>query len=104
MGDIVGKSRDYLRFADAFLAGERLPQPLRPYAREGRASARVAAANNLYGDLLELGLARRWLWQALLIHPASASRLSVSLAFKSLLPKRFVRRMQLRRRAQAARP
>ena len=69
VGDQVGKARDYLRFADSFLTSDRLPVELRPYAREGRARARVAAGNNLYGQL-ELGLARRCLWGALADRPA----------------------------------
>jgi len=95
VGDQVGKARDYLRFADSFLTSDRLPAELRPYAREGRARARVAAGNNLYGQL-ELGLARRCLWGALLIDPRAASP---SLAFKSLLPKTVVRRLRARRNA-----
>jgi glycosyltransferase involved in cell wall biosynthesis len=98
VGDQLGKARDYLRFADDFLTSDRLPESLRPYAREGRASARIAAANNLYG-VLELGLARRWLWEALALHPQSASRSSLSLAGKSLLPKPVVRRLRERRHA-----
>jgi glycosyltransferase involved in cell wall biosynthesis len=97
-GDQLGKSRDYLRFADEFLTSDRLPAELRPYAREGRARARVAAANNLYGQL-ELGPARRWLWEALALHPQSATRTSLSLAGKSLLPKPVVRRLRERRHA-----
>jgi glycosyltransferase involved in cell wall biosynthesis len=97
-GDQQGKSSDYLRFADSFLMSDRLPAQLRPYVREGRASARIAAANNLYGQF-ELGPARRWLWQALLLHPRSASRLSLSLAVKTLLPRSLIRRMRKRRRA-----
>ncbi len=95
VGDQVGKARDYLRFADSFLTSDRLPAELRPYAREGRARARVAAGNNLYGQL-ELGLARRCLWGALLIDPRAASP---SLALKSLLPKPIVRRLRARRNA-----
>ena len=95
VGDQVGKARDYLRFADSFLTSDRLPAELRPYAREGRARARVAAGNNLYGQL-ELGLARRCLWGALLIDPRAASP---SLALKSLLPKPVVRRLRARRNA-----
>jgi glycosyltransferase involved in cell wall biosynthesis len=98
VGDQLGKARDYLRFADEFLTSDRLPATLRPYAREGRASARIAAANNLYGEL-ELGLARRWLWEALALNPRGASRSSLSLAGKSLLPKPVIRRLRERRHA-----
>ena len=98
VGDQLGKARDYLRFADEFLTSDRLPEELRPFAREGRARARVAAANNLYGQL-ELGPARRWLCEALVMHPRSASRLSLSLTAKSLLPRPVVRRLRERRRA-----
>jgi len=98
VGDQLGKARDYLRFADEFLTSDRLPEELRPYAREGRARARVAAANTLYGQL-ELGPARRWLCEALVMHPRSASRLSLSLTAKSLLPRPVVRRLRERRRA-----
>ena len=97
-GDQLGKSRDYLRFADEFLTSDRLPEELRPYAREGRARARIAAANNLYGQL-ELGPARRWLWEALALCPQVASRSSLSLAGKSLLPAPVVRRLRERRHA-----
>jgi glycosyltransferase involved in cell wall biosynthesis len=97
-GAQLGKAMDYLRFADDFLTSDRLPATLRLHAREGRASARVAAANNLYGEL-ELGRARRWLWEALALHPGSASRSSLSLAAKSLLPKPVVRRLRQRRNA-----
>jgi len=102
MGDLDGKARDYLRFADDFLTSDRLPEKLRPYAREGRASARVAAANDLYGEL-DLAPARRWLWEALALHPRSASRLSLSLAGKTLLPKPVVRRLREGRAARRGR-
>jgi len=99
--DHLAKARDYLRFADEFLTSDRLPAELRPYVREARARARVAAGNNLYGEA-ELPLARRWLWEALAMHPPSASRFSLALAFKSLLPRVLVRHQQLKRRAARA--
>lgn len=99
IGDQLGKARDYLRFADSFLTSDRLPAELRPYARRGRSTARVAAANNMYGEL-ELGLARRWAWEALAIDPSNTSRLSLSLAFKTLLPRRLVAAMRSRRAAR----
>jgi glycosyltransferase involved in cell wall biosynthesis len=99
VGDPFGKARDWLRFADEFLTSDRLPEELRPYAREGRASARIQAANDLYGEL-ELGPARRWLVEALALHPQSASRHSLGLAAKSLLPRTAVRRLRERRAAR----
>ena len=99
--DHLGKARDYLRFADDFLTSDRLPRELRPYVREARARARVVAGNNLYGEA-QLPLARRWLWEALAIHPRSASRFSLALACKSLLPRSLVRHQQLKRRAARA--
>ncbi len=97
-GDQREKARDQLRFADAFLTSERLPDALRPYVRQGRASARVAAANNIYREF-ELGRARRWLLEAFVLQPQSMSRLSLSLVGKSLLPRSVVRRLRERRRA-----
>jgi hypothetical protein len=97
-GDQLGKAHDYLRFADEFLTSDRLPEIYHPFVREGRARARVAAANNVYKQF-ELRLARRWLLESLLLHPPSASRLSVSLAAKSFLPKSVVRRQRERRDA-----
>ncbi|MHB8643780.1 MAG: glycosyltransferase family 2 protein [Gaiellaceae bacterium] len=97
-GDQRQKARDQLRFADAFLMSDRLPEHLRAYVREGRANARIAAANNIYREL-ELRDVRRWVWQAFVLRPHGASRLSLSLAGKSLLPKPVVRRLRERRRA-----
>jgi glycosyltransferase involved in cell wall biosynthesis len=93
-GDQRGKAYDYLRFADEFLRGDRLPESLRPYVRRGRARARVAAAANLYGWRLDPRSARRWLWEALAIDPAGASWRSVSLALRSLVPSPIVRRVR----------
>jgi len=97
-GDQRRKAYDQIRFADTFLTSARLPASLRGYVREGRARARVSAANNIYREL-ELGPARRWVLEALAMHPRSASRLSLSLTAKSLLPKPVVRRLKERRRA-----
>jgi len=98
-GDQRFKSRDQLRFADGFLTSERLPEPLRPYVREGRARARLSAANNIYREL-ELHDVRRWLWQALRLYPRIVSRPWVSLAVKSLLPKSLIRRLRENRAAR----
>jgi hypothetical protein len=53
------KARDYVRFADEFLAGSGLPG-----AEEGRASAYLAAGDYFY-DAGELGEARRTLLRSL---------------------------------------
>jgi hypothetical protein len=98
-GDQRFKSRDQLRFADNFLPSDRLPGSLRPYVREGRARARVSAANNIYREL-ELREVRRWLWQALRLYPRIVSRLWISLAVKSLLPKSLIRRLRESRAAR----
>ena len=97
----VRKADDYLRFAEEFLGGDRLPPPLRPFARQGRSSAYLAAGDYLY-DALELPRARRTLWKGLLLYPGNAGRRSLSLACKSLLPAVVVRPLRERRRSRRA--
>jgi hypothetical protein len=92
----AGKAADYVRFADSFLASGRLPAELHPFAREGRARSYAAAGDYLYWDL-ELGPARRLLWRSVATAPRHATRRSLSLAFKSLLPTPVVRRLRERR-------
>ncbi len=53
------KARDYVRFADGFLAGSNLPS-----AEEGRGSAYLAAGDYFY-DAGRYAEARRYLWRAL---------------------------------------
>jgi glycosyltransferase involved in cell wall biosynthesis len=98
----AGKAADYVRFADSFLASERLPPELRAFAREGRARSYAAAGDYLYWDL-QLGRARRLLWRSLAMAPRHATRRSLSLALKSLLPKPVVRRLRERRHRGAHR-
>jgi glycosyltransferase involved in cell wall biosynthesis len=98
----TGKANDYVRFADSFLASDRLPAELRPFVREGRARSYAAAGDYLYWDL-DLGRARRLLWRALVTSPRHATRRSVSLAVKSLLPRPVVRRLRKRRHRGAHR-
>lgn len=91
-GAPLRKARDYVRLAREFL----------PRAeREGRARA-LLAAGEYYYDALELGLARRYLGQALLLEPRVASQRSLSLLGKALLPRRVVEREKQRRRAVGA--
>jgi glycosyltransferase involved in cell wall biosynthesis len=94
VGDPLKKARDYVRFADEFLATDRLPAGLRPYAREGRARARLSAATELYGWRLQPMLVRRWLGEAFVLHPRIASRSSLALAAKSLLPLAVLKRFR----------
>jgi glycosyltransferase involved in cell wall biosynthesis len=62
-GGSLLKARDYVRFADDFLAGSGLPG-----AGEGRASAYLAAGDYFY-DAGELGEARRYLARSLRAKP-----------------------------------
>ena len=96
-GSGVRKADDLIRFADTFLASDSLPEPLRPYVREGRSTAYLLAGDYLY-DGLELGRARRYLWSGVASYPGNASRRNLSLALKSLLPAPVVRRLRDRRR------
>jgi len=58
-GGSLLKARDYVRFADCFLAGSSLPA-----ADEGRGSAYLAAGDYFY-DAGRYAEARRYLWRAL---------------------------------------
>jgi glycosyltransferase involved in cell wall biosynthesis len=97
MGSGLRKADDLIRFADEFLASDGLPATLRGAVRQGRSSAYLLAGDYLY-DELQLGRARRRLWGGLASYPGNVSRRNLSLAFKSLLPARVVRRLRARRR------
>ena len=90
-------ARDHARLADGFLASERLPATARRYAREGRSSAYLLGAEFAY-EGLDLGRARRYALTGLRLHPRHASPRWLSLAAKSLLPRRAVRGLRARRR------
>ena len=90
-------ARDHARLADAFFTSERLPATARRYAREGRSSAYLLGAEFAY-EGLDLGRARRYALTGLRLHPRHASRRWISLAAKSLLPRRAVRGLRERRR------
>ncbi len=85
-GAPAAKARDYVRFADQFLAGSGLPG-----AAEGRRSAYLAAGEYFY-DALELGPARRYLLRGL-----RPSRRALTLLAKSLLPRAVVARAKAAR-------
>jgi glycosyltransferase involved in cell wall biosynthesis len=89
---------DHVRFADEFLAGPLLPEELRKYAREGRSSARLLAADFAYYGL-DLASARRLLLSGLRLWPRHASPRLLSLAAKSFLPVPVVRTLRTRRAA-----
>ncbi|MDX6478293.1 MAG: hypothetical protein QOG29_880 [Gaiellaceae bacterium] len=90
-------ARDHARLADGFFASERLPAAARPYAREGRSSAYLLGAEFAY-EGLDLGRARRYALTGLRLYPRHASPRWLSLAAKSLLPRRAVRGLRERRR------
>jgi glycosyltransferase involved in cell wall biosynthesis len=95
-----GKPADYVRFADEFLTSDRLPEPYRRHVPEARSSAYIRGGNDFYGPPLEVRRARGLIWKGLALYPRNASRTSVSLAFKTLLPKGVVRRLRERRAAR----
>jgi glycosyltransferase involved in cell wall biosynthesis len=80
-GAPAAKARDYVRFADEFLAGSALPG-----ADEGRRSAYLAAGEYFY-DALELGSARRYLLRGF-----RPTRRAASLLAKAFLPRSVVAR------------
>ncbi|MDX6482447.1 MAG: hypothetical protein QOE95_218 [Gaiellaceae bacterium] len=90
-------ARDHARLADGFFASERLPAAARPCAREGRSSAYLLGAEFAY-EGLDLGRARRYALTGLRLYPRHASPRWLSLAAKSLLPRRAVRGLRERRR------
>jgi Glycosyl transferase family 2 len=89
-------ARDHARLAETFF-GRDLPAAARPYAREGRSSAYLLGAEFAY-EALDLQRARRYALRGLRLHPAHASPRWLSLAAKSFLPRRLVRRLRGRRR------
>jgi glycosyltransferase involved in cell wall biosynthesis len=91
-------ARDHARLAETFFARD-LPAAARPYAREGRSSAYLLGAEFAY-EALDLPRARRYALRGLRLHPAHASPRWLSLAAKSFLPRRLVRRLRGRRRRQ----
>jgi glycosyltransferase involved in cell wall biosynthesis len=91
-GEPVRKADDALRCAERFMTSDLVPEALRPYAREGRASLYRIAGDNYYAAL-ELGPARRAYFKA--IEP-------VRLA-KAWLPPLVVRQLRARRVERAAR-
>jgi len=84
-GAPLAKARDYVRFADGFLADSGLPG-----ADDGRRAAYLAAGEYFY-DALELGPARRYLLRGFRPTPRAASLLA-----KSFLPRAIVQRAKAR--------
>jgi glycosyltransferase involved in cell wall biosynthesis len=90
-------ARDHARLAETFLAGNDLPEAARRVADEGRSSAYLLGAEFAY-EALDLPRARHYALRGLRLHPAHASPRWLSLAVKSFLPGRLVRRLRERRR------
>ena len=95
-------ARDHARLAEAFFAGDELPEAARPVARQGRASAYLLGAEFAY-DALDLPLARRYALAGLRLDPRRGlSPRWSSLAAKTFLPRGVVSRLRARRRAAVA--
>ena len=80
------------------MPSERVPEELRPFVRDGRASLyRIAGAN--YYAALELGRARRAYLRAAALAPRALVLRRVA---KSFLPRSLVRPLRARRVSQLA--
>jgi glycosyltransferase involved in cell wall biosynthesis len=92
-------ARDHERLAESFFTDQRLPEALRPAAREGRAQAYLLGAEFAY-EGLDLSRTRRYVLRAFRLAPQRvlAGRW-LSLLAKSSLPTSLVRRLRTRRRA-----
>ena len=99
IGADLRKARSYVAFGDEVLAPDALPERLRDAARQGRSTAYLRAGDYFYWGF-ELGEARRYLIKGLALYPRNASRRWLSLAAKSLLPRRAVMRFRARRHAR----
>jgi glycosyltransferase involved in cell wall biosynthesis len=95
-------ARDYVRVADEFYSDGLFRDELAGLEREARSSAYLQAGENFYAAL-DLASARSCFARALRLHPRNASRRSLSLLAKSLLPLPLVRSMR-RRRSGRPRP
>jgi glycosyltransferase involved in cell wall biosynthesis len=91
-------ARDHERLAETFFTSDRLPEPARAVADEGRSLAHLLGAEFAY-EALELGLARRYVLEGLRLHVRHAlSPRWLSLLAKTLLPRRMVARLRSARR------
>src|SRR5438270_3048073 len=88
---------DHARLAETFFASERLPEAARGVAREGMSSAYLLGAEFAY-EGLDLARARRYALRGLRLHPRHATPRWLSLAAKSMLPRRAVQGLRERRR------
>jgi glycosyltransferase involved in cell wall biosynthesis len=96
VGDPLRKATDYVRVAEQFFAAQDFPETLRPFAREGRATAYLSAAAYAYAGL-ELGRARRYLLRGVILSRGRASWSALAPALRSLLPRALVTRLRARR-------
>jgi glycosyltransferase involved in cell wall biosynthesis len=98
----VRLAQDHARLAETFFRSERLPAAARQVARRGRASAYLLGSEFAY-EALDLRLARKYVLTGLRLRPAAlASPRWLSLAAKTLLPRRLVSRLRARRRSPLA--
>jgi hypothetical protein len=96
IGAPLRRARDFVRIADDFFASPDLPAALAPYAREGRGSAYLEAAELAY-QALELGDARRYFLRGARLRRGRVPRRNLAIAGRSMLPRTLVRRLRERR-------
>jgi len=103
IGAPLRKARDHVRFADEFLASDEVPEALRPFVREGRATAH-RYAGLYFHEALETREARRAYLRSFRLHPRSLlSPRALALFARTLVPRAAIRRLRaLRRRSSPA--
>jgi glycosyltransferase involved in cell wall biosynthesis len=88
-------AEECVRFADEFFGSDRLPAPLRPYARAGRASFYRRGALALYAQG-EIARARTLFLRSLVLSPRTATRAQLRRLVRTLVPEPIVRRRRAR--------
>jgi glycosyltransferase involved in cell wall biosynthesis len=88
-------AEECVRFADEFFGSDRLPAPLRPYARSGRASFYRRGALALYAQG-EIARARKLFLRSLVLSPRTATRAQLRRLVRTLVPEPIARRRRAR--------
>jgi len=86
VGSPLRRAQDLARLADELSRSGAVPAGL---ARATRSGGYLAAGEDYYAAL-EIGKARAFFWKGLATYPRNATRRKVTLAVKSLLPRRLI--------------